>query len=175
MKKFIITGTGRCGTGYISAILNACGIKAGHQAIRHEHVRNGVIDLTGLDGDCSYEVVPLLSKLKSEYIIIHVSREKQKVIDSYLRSGVFNKGWEQPYFELYNSIKSFAPKVLNKKTPKEIASAFYDAWFNACEKQAVASFDVEKLDAKGLFRAIGHLDKYDINKINTIPKDFNSH
>jgi len=50
--KFCITGTGRSGTGYISAALQACGVNCGHERWFIRHGRQ-----SGLDGDASWQAI----------------------------------------------------------------------------------------------------------------------
>ncbi len=33
LLDFIVVGTGRCGTGYVSHILRACGLPTGHESV----------------------------------------------------------------------------------------------------------------------------------------------
>lgn len=170
-SKFLITGTGRCGTTYAAEVFKSCGVNCGHQQVLKHQIK----EWGDFEGDASYEAVPHLKELKGKVIIIHLKRDKQKVIDSYLRTKTFADGWEQSHAELYNSIKRFAPEVLKKKNEHARVTAFYYAWLKHCEKYADFSFNLETLDDKELFKAAGHEDKYDSEKVALIPKDINSH
>lgn len=170
--KFLITGTGRCGTTYCAEILKACGVNCSHQQV-FKHLQ--INDFADFDGGASYEAVPYLKDLKEKLTIIHIKRDRSKVIDSYMRTGTFALGWQQPYRELYESVKVFAPEVLKKKTELQRVKFFCNAWFNGSEKYADHSFDIETLDTKELFKVIGFEERYDRLKIDLIPKNINSH
>lgn len=172
MNKFLITGTGRCGTTYCAEILKSCGINCGHQSVfRHETLYN--YDFGDYEGDSSYEAIPILHKLKN-ITIIHIHRDKELVINSYLRSGVFDPENKHLYYRLINAINSVDKNIFNEK---EIVTAhnFYDAWYKVAEKYADYTFDITELNPLELFKAIGREEKYNIDNIKTISKQTNKH
>ena len=81
--KFVIVGTGRCGTGYMSKLLTNAGVPCGHESI---YTVDGIIKpLKTLSGDSSWLAVPHLSKLKgTKTKVIHIVRDPLKVFRSWL-------------------------------------------------------------------------------------------
>jgi hypothetical protein len=89
---FIITGTGRCGTGYMATVLGACGLRVGHEdvfgptGIRKLAVQNE------FHGDCSWMAVPFIESGESKAdVVVTQVRHPLSVISSYLDIGTFSK------------------------------------------------------------------------------------
>lgn len=79
--KYLITGTGRCGTGYISKILTYSGIKCGHESIfKPFEVNKKEMDL--YDADSSWFAAPILQNFN--FTVIHIVRNPLKVLRSWL-------------------------------------------------------------------------------------------
>jgi hypothetical protein len=77
--KFVITGTGRCGTHYYQRLLSLLGIKVGHEyALSRSKTYTG-----GMDGDVSFMAAPHCKSLSEHGVkILHVVRNPLGVIRS---------------------------------------------------------------------------------------------
>lgn len=81
LLKFVIAGTGRSGSGYISRVLDLCGLSCGH-----ENVFNPGMYTSGgrhsLLGDSSWLVVPWLRSLPNAVIVFNQVRHPLDFINS---------------------------------------------------------------------------------------------
>lgn len=68
MLKYVITGTGRCGTGWISKVLTQLGSACGHEAV---FTPDGVIEQPKLEGDSSWLAVGWPFSVDVFHIIRH--------------------------------------------------------------------------------------------------------
>jgi len=147
-KKFIITGTGRCGTTYVSAVLNICGIKCGHQALNY----NKELDFKGLDGDASYKATYNLGLHSLEkYNLICLFRNPVKTIRSLVELDMIN-----------------GPK------PIEVASEVYLRTYKGLLLVADYFFDIENLDHKRLFEVLGYKESFNHILVDSIPRNANT-
>jgi len=78
--KFLIVGTGRCGTGYISRVLTRVGVKCGHENVFSIH---GIKPNKDYIGDASWLAVPFLPNFDPESVfVVHQIRHPFKTIGS---------------------------------------------------------------------------------------------
>jgi hypothetical protein len=87
---FVITGTGRSGTGYISRLLTAVGIRCGHEEWWNPYNKR----TPGLAGDASWLAVPHLDGYQGR--VFHQIRDPLKVISS-LMNGEMSEDYAEPY------------------------------------------------------------------------------
>ncbi len=154
--KFVVTGTGRCGTQYVASVLTICGIKCGHQKIDYG---SGVIRFGNLDGDASFKAMNYLGWFeKSKVKVIGLYRHPVKVIRSILELNQVSNFVDHPKW-------TFGIRAL---------CAYYNRVNLTLKKEADILFDIDTIDLKRLFRFIGFADKYDDNLVNAIPTDANS-
>ncbi|MBW3536537.1 MAG: hypothetical protein KY395_02030 [Actinobacteria bacterium] len=120
--RFVITGTGRCGTTYMALVLRRTGLRVGHElwfrpypaGLRDPSVldRNPSHEVASrtyemirrrglrLDGDVSWEAVPRLDRFNGTVLL--QLRHPLKVIGSFAGAGFFNRPRpEQPIFKNY--------------------------------------------------------------------------
>lgn len=79
--KYLVVGTGRCGTGYMSKILSSSGILCGHESI----FKPFYIDYKKMkkyEAESSWLAVPYLDKFN--FKLIHIVRNPLKVFRSWL-------------------------------------------------------------------------------------------
>lgn len=86
--KYIITGTGRCGTGTISKALSGAGISCGHENI-FTVVEN--YPCKQYVAECSFLAIPYLEYLNNDVKIIHLIRDPVKTIKSISYCDWFSK------------------------------------------------------------------------------------
>ncbi|MFW5847918.1 MAG: hypothetical protein ACOCVF_03280 [bacterium] len=153
--RFVITGTGRCGTGYISKLLTEYGINCGHEAI---FSYNGVRNKFGYTGDASWLAAPYLQKYNG--IVIHQVRHPLRVINSLLGIKFFDNSAKNPYSKFAKHYCKTTNDVL-KDTMK-----FYILWNRMCEENAIFRYQVEKIDKSfpQIIQTIIPNHKYDSKK-----------
>jgi len=105
--KYIVTGTGRCGTVYMARVLTSLGVPCGHESIFNQDKpeiierrvsgeynptmsecagNHGWIHLKDLVADSSYMAVPYLNKFNLQDVpVIHVVRHPLLVISSFVK------------------------------------------------------------------------------------------
>jgi len=86
-KKFIITGCGRSGTGYMAEKLNAAGLKCGHESVFRV---DGSVKWYDYDCDSSWFAAPHIKNLPKDILIIHIVRNPIFVAKSFHRIGLFS-------------------------------------------------------------------------------------
>ena len=110
MLKYLLTGTGRCGTVYYAQLLNRVGISCGHESIftkkgigeavarlkSHSPIAQSEISLkhcelpSKIDADSSYMSAPYLDHdILKKTKIIHLVRHPYKVINSFVKMDYF--------------------------------------------------------------------------------------
>ena len=97
MISYIVIGTGRSGTGFMSKLLTNNGIKCGHVSIFGVpcdlNIYKKKMYNTDLNADSSWLSVPFIdeiTKLNDCIKFIHVVRDPIKVIKSFIELDLFN-------------------------------------------------------------------------------------
>jgi len=165
----IITGTGRCGTGYIAHVLNSVNIKCSHEGVfSPNHDPNGPVIPDGLvtdeeimgrirvrkknpwwgwQADSSWMAAPYLERAELEGMtIVHLVRDPKKTIDSMVRTGGFNSDIGGLFWQF--QIKHM-PELLETESRFERAGWFYTRWNERIERCATLRWRVED-DVRGL-------------------------
>ena len=155
--KYIVTGTGRCGTMFMSRFLTSAGINCGHEVIFTnaglETAKSNLQIYSGLEAEASYMAAPYLSNpILKDAKIIHVVREPMKVINSfvvaycYFLSGQLNcnrgAGWTYEYppgadpeFKFMRFIYRHITELHNMRlTAVERAALYYIRWNEMIER-----------------------------------------
>jgi tetratricopeptide (TPR) repeat protein len=95
----VITGTGRCGTGYMANLLTSAGLPCGHENIFSLTINKGNLMDNGKANDSSWLAAPLLrSSCFNEAAIIHAVRHPLDTIESFRAIKFFT---EKNLFYLY--------------------------------------------------------------------------
>jgi len=96
-KKLLVTGTGRCGTGFMAALLNELGLKAGHEAV-FSPLAKVPLAWEDYDADCSWLAVPF-GPFGEFCHVMELRRHPWKIIRSLVGIGFFRDGTErhEPY------------------------------------------------------------------------------
>lgn len=160
MTTRLVTGTGRCGTGWAAAVLNACGVRAGHQAVvRHEHVLGRTpIDWGDYEVECSYEAAPLAATFDRVVVLI---RDPFLVAASWCALGVFDDDSPGPYGDLYAVLDGWCPEVARQATPPARALVFWHDWNRLALDDADVVLPIDGLHPWTLLAALDLEDRYD--------------
>lgn len=128
--RFVISGSGRAGTGYIAAVLGAAGIVCGHEAWFNPQGEQ----TSGLVGDASWCAVPDLGGYQG--IVWHQTRHPLRVIASLAARPLWG-----PYADLAAELVGVDPAGA-----LEAATALWVATNEACERHATRRWQVEEVD-----------------------------
>ena len=98
--RYIATGTGHSGTGYVSRLLSSCGLRVGHEAVfRANGTTEYHSDVAGAwDGDSSWAAAPFVRDWP-EATIIHAVRHPLATIQSLTlnNTGPANHEWQNAF------------------------------------------------------------------------------
>ncbi len=130
-RKFIATGTGRCGTGFLFKALNAAGIPAGHEDFFKTHRTK----LTDFDleeyaaapySDVSWLAGPHLRRFGLP--VVHLVRHPFKVMNSFAYMDFFGN------HRIHGAMIGYASKFLGYPADPVVATVFHwVAWNRLCE------------------------------------------
>lgn len=156
--KYIVTGTGRCGTLYLSKLLSFCNIFCGHETIFDISSWNVILqrifdknaelklskiaienygnylDSNKLIADSSYMAMPYLHlNIFNSCKFIHVIRHPEDVINSFCH--FLNYFYDESFCKLNDYNKSYlnfiyknVPDIKKYKNPYDRAACFYLFW-----------------------------------------------
>jgi len=171
----LVTGTGRCGTGYLSKVLSSVGVRCTHEGIFSPHKNPvGEIMPEGMadDEDILYRVrtrmahpewewhaesswlaAPYLDRAELQKLtVVHLVREPKKTIDSMCRQG--GLGHEKIGGRFYQFSVSNVPESLNIEPCGARMAYFYTRWNEMIESHADIRWRVED-DVTGLLDLLG--------------------
>lgn len=164
-----ITGTGRCGTGYLSQVLTSIGVNCTHEGVFNpnwaddpghppvEELRRRVRlnqdnAWWGWQAEASWLAAPYLDIPELEgCTVVQLTRHPKPTIDSNVRMGAFG-----PRYQKYTDFQlQFLPDLLDYETIAERAAYYYVRWNQMIEPYAdirwrVEDSTIELLDRLGL-------------------------
>lgn len=169
--RFVITGTGRCGTGYTAALLNACQVPCGHEAV---YGPDGPGDWGNIRADSSWMAAPHLKEFSGT--VVHLLRNPLDVVNSLVGIGFFDPNVDHGAYRDY--AKRWCPQAFQTADPVVAAASFVVEWGRMIEPYANLTWKVEELNAeqiRGLLLNVGGSPALPfIEKgIGKVPKDVN--
>lgn len=166
--KFVITGTGRCGTQYISTLMNKLGITCGHEEI---FTTDGPIEDSDKEADASWLAIPYLGSIDKVFLQV---RHPYSVISSLLGIGFFDPKVD------HGAFRKHADTFFDRVGDPLIDSA---RWWKLCNEicldYAMLHWKIETLNSDTIVNMLS-LSGIDIDKevvINTmqkVPNNLNS-
>lgn len=130
--RYLITGTGRCGTGFAAKLLTSAGITCSHEGVFNLYgwsnacckiERQRKCPEEGWLADSSWMAAPHISRPELHAVtVVHLVREPRLVIRSMLRMGFFSIKKYSPYTNYANC---FAPYMERYEKPLEKAAYLY--------------------------------------------------
>ena len=192
--KIIITGTGRCGTLYLSKLLSFCNIFCGHETIFDHSSWNQILQrIYGNEelslskiakknygdylkdniivGDSSYMAMPYLDmNIFNDCFFIHVIRNPIDVINSFCHN--MNYFYDEPYSNIdefnrkyINFIYKHVPDIKKYKNPYEKAACFYLYWNDQIEKKLKNKNKIKiKIEEVGIKKDLENFLNFEIPK-----------
>ena len=156
----LVTGTGRCGTGYVSKLLTSTGHACTHEGIFNLSGWDVALDnLTlrrknpwwGWEADASWLATPFLDRPELDALtVVHLIRHPKLVIDSHLRLMLYRH--LGPY---YKWMAGHIPEINGYHTPEDKSAYWYITLNEMCEKRAdirhrIEDPDIDLLGALGI-------------------------
>jgi len=163
MLKWLITGTGRCGTVFISKTLKRLGVACGHEQIfgpfaphesrRRLHREMAVTHDLGWQAESSWLAMPFLDWPELDRVtIVHLVRHPKKVMEARIRTTLYTgfrsrfTDWAETYC---------VPEMANWSNSIDKTAVWYLRFNEKIEKYADISHRVEDpvtelLDAMGI-------------------------
>lgn len=160
--KYIVAGTGRCGSVYMARVLTSISIPCGHESIFNQHdpdiiierargtisptisnvaKNDGWLNIDHIIADSSYMAIPYLNHPEIQHIpIIHIVREPLSVVSSFVKDlQYFNLMKNNPYniggWEEW--IWSQLPELHQYDNALERACYFWTVWNEKIEESYV--------------------------------------
>lgn len=138
--RFAVVGTGRSGTGYVAALMQASGVNCGHEGwFRPDRLDTRT---SGLDGDASWLAVPDIETGTWSGPVAHVARHPVAVVRSLLGIRFFHPEMEQAPYPTF--AREHCPTIGGLE-PLEAAVEWWVAWNERCALVADVKLRVEDL------------------------------
>ncbi len=172
--RFVVVGTGRCGTTYVSEVLTRTGLACGHEDF---FCPEGPRRRLGLVGDVSWLAVPFLDSI--DVPTYHVYREPLAVVNSFLDLGFFTYDPRDPGgCDGHRPWRLFANQHFSfSGDPVRDAMRWYVDWNTRCERYALWRFPIEDPEpglvaivSRELPGAVGRVRE----AMDTLPADVNA-
>lgn len=115
MTRVVVTGSGRCGTKYLSLLLSAVGVPCGHEQVYNADGAGEWPD--GLRADSSWMAATMLHQVDAPVALL--VRHPLSVVKSWVEIGFFAPGdADNP---THGPLQRFAPQVYDEATPADRA------------------------------------------------------
>lgn len=173
IPRYVITGTGRCGTSYCAAVLNACGIKASHQTVFDHYGVLGLkpIEWKDVEVACSFQAVPILSDWRGYANIILLVRDPLEVARSFLELGLFGDDFPHTH-GLFYRILTERFHLPWHRGGIETALTYWLEWNREALRSAHQVMLTRNLSPTTVLKAVGR--EYDPTQQIDVPTDCNN-
>jgi len=162
--KYLVVGTARSGTGFISHLLNMNGIPCGHEDVfslphdKQSYLEN--LGTTTLMGESSWLAVPFLQSIKEvepDIKLIHITRHPLKVFKSFYDLG-FLDDKESRYYQ-----EAFMPYIETDAAIDMLVS-YYLMWYEMISQHERIVLDIDNINYRKVSKLIGRA----VSPINTV-------
>ncbi len=135
---YIVTGTGRNGTGYMSRVLTTAGLDCSHEGVFKPDGYAEVaarIDESGIRADSSWLAAPFLeSQVLEQALVVHLVRHPRDVIESLVRFGLLDDKPPTVRNDYAAFIREHCPSAFEYDSPVVRATAFFITWVKMIDK-----------------------------------------
>lgn len=136
----VVTGTGRCGTGYVSKVLERAGVRCGHETAYTPH---GERYVPGLEAEASWLAVPYLSGLRKRGVSVGmVYRHPAAVISSLVGIGFFDPDGHPGHKPYADFARLHCPELVDA-SPFDASCIWYNNWNRRALRDSHFVFNVE--------------------------------
>lgn len=169
-RRFVVVGSGRSGTGFIAAILQAAGVHCGHEKVYtlRALMQRRKPDWSQYEADVSWAAVPYL--IHSRLNAVLVTRHPLSVTHSMMR--LYYHGTDAPKSKqrIAQIMYDFRPEIKRESTNHDRCLAQWLLWNNAALPYVHTVLRLEDLtkDATPLLRACGVSGTVDTRSIGQI-------
>lgn len=144
-ERFVVTGSGRCGTQYLAALLTRAGVPCGHEQV----YRDGeVLPWGDWQADSSWMAAAMLDQVDVPVVLL--VRHPLAVVRSWVTTWLTDDP-DTPYSY---ALRKSAPEVYNWERPADRALAMWVALNRAALARAELVVRLEELDADRLARLV---------------------
>lgn len=158
--KLIVTGTGRCGTGYVAAVLNEAGMACGHEWRFGPHGDEG-----GADMDSSWMAAPYLEQHPEARRVL-LWRDPTEVIESFLGIRFFERDTDWLRFQQTHTTGGWG-------MPFQQACNHYAEWNRMALRSADAVVSLSDIDWRALL-GVKRVPKAVRDAVRVVPPHVNS-
>jgi len=174
MPKVIITGTGRCGTGYAAKILTAHGLRCGHEDVFRPLVND--VNWRNYQADSSWIALAHPDYL-TRHPVVHCIRNPLHVAASYLRINFFSRTHKKVTKHIREA-QRLVPDICKAEiSALDRFSIFYAFCMRRAMKHADITYKTESMNASVLAAifelASINFDKSDF-RVDSVPKTINT-
>ncbi|WFE45310.1 hypothetical protein [Verrucosispora sp. WMMD1129] len=168
--RLVVTGSGRCGTKYLSALLTAAGVPCGHEQVFNAD--GPPVWPAGLRADSSWMAVP---HLPLSCPVVLLVRHPLAVVRSWVEIGFFTHDAGNP---THGPLRRFAPQVYEETTPADAALSMWLHLTRAALPHATRVVRIEHLDARRAYRLLrwaGARSRPAREAVRSVPPRMNRH
>jgi hypothetical protein len=148
-ERFVVTGSGRCGTKWVSTVLTAAGVPCGHEAVYG-------LDDAGWGGRWADSSWMAACHLPVPYPVALLVRHPLAVVRSFVEIGFM--GWQLDpgpgYNPCHDVLRGWAPDVYEWTTPADRCLAMWWRTTTAALAHAEILLRLEGFDAASLARLL---------------------
>ena len=135
IPQLVVTGTGRCGTGFAAQWLSSAGLRCGHEAIFMYRGINAALKRAAMfrqfKADASWMATPYLDHPFLENVpIVHQVRHPKKVIESWIR-----KSTEEHTPRYWRFVLEHAPEIGEQEREVDQFAARFVLWTELIESK----------------------------------------
>ncbi|SCL31986.1 hypothetical protein GA0070616_4368 [Micromonospora nigra] len=168
--RFVVTGSGRCGTKYLATLLTAAGVRCGHEQVYNAD--GPPIWPAGLRADSSWMAVP---HLPLPLPVVLLVRHPLAVVRSWVEIGFFTVDVDNP---THRPLRQWAPQVYEEATPADRALSMWLHLTRAALPRAARVVRIEDLDARQAYRLLrwaGARSRPAREAVRSVPQRLNRH
>lgn len=149
--RFAVTGSGRCGTTYLSHLLTAAGHYCGHEQVyTRRHAITGEPPQWGdFRADSSLLAV---AHLPLDVPMVLMTRHPLSVVRSFQEIGYYSHNHDNPF---HNATRAICPAIYDEPTPQDSALRMWLHWYTAALPHAELRFKIERFGTAEFARLLG--------------------